>query len=188
MEKEEINLLAPEVKKARLRGIYMGRFRQLWVVFVVGLCVLLLTYVGVGFGLSYLNGALHQVGLGVLSSDEESLGEVRQVNRLLQGSVMYANTHQPWMEQVLQVTQAAPAELTITHLALVPPTAGSGLKAPSLNIEGVSTSRVSIVEFQKILEQLAWVERVESPLKNLASGQRVVFSFKVFRIVEGGEL
>lgn len=172
--KEEINLMSPEGKRARLRFLmrkrltYLGRRAAL-------IWVLLWVVLGSVF---WLTRERQRVVAAQLSRQTETdLGiaaEAADVNELMGAVVRWVDEHPAWTPLLAEVVQATPDEVRLEVIAVQPAAAG-------VLVKGVSASRAAVVEMQQRLERLPWVEKVEAPLQNFAAGPQSEFSFTVFR-------
>ncbi|MEK7557095.1 MAG: PilN domain-containing protein, partial [Patescibacteria group bacterium] len=53
-----------------------------------------------------------------------------------------------------------------------------------LTVRGVSNSRTAVLDMERALKALPWVERVDAPLQNFAAGGKGEFSFTLRRKVD----
>jgi hypothetical protein len=172
--KEEINLLPPEAKTFRNQRLYLAGAGRI-IRRVGGLLILF------GMVMLLINGAqrfFHQQ-LSQTRIQEERLGEspetaARQINRLLGVIHEHSDTHQPVSPHLVSVMKVLPAGTQLTRVTWQ-------INTHAMIVEGVAGTRAEVVDLQKRLEGLSWVERVDAPLRNLASGRGGEFSFTLQR-------
>lgn len=181
MSKAEINLLPPRVLMERVRRIYLQRAGRLYGVLVVGIVLLLLVYGGIGWMLWSLNGELEGKTTTFNQDTKVVQDQVRTVNTLLTALGRYTDQNVPWMSQVHEALLIVPEGVMVREVELKESPTPGGEKRKYIEISGESSSRSAVVEYEKALVDLWWVEKVESPLKNLASGTTVSFSFSLER-------
>lgn len=172
MIKEDINLLPAYVKQLRIRLMYLSRLGRLlrWVM------VLLLLFSGAlaatWFGVRDVQ---RNVDQQLQSGDADRITpeqEVRGINQLLGSIHAHIRAHPPLSPRMAEVVRLMPVEAGLTAMSFDAAT-------PSLLIDGISSRRSDIIEFQQALEALPWVEAVEAPLSNFATGTRGLFSFTI---------
>lgn len=178
--KREINLLSPSARKNRMRRLYGDRFNRLFLVFFAGLVVILIVY-GVSFyGLSYFGNMLNESLPSVESVVSAPENEVISINEEFELFGERVESLELWTDDIGDVFEAVPEGMTITEVQLKEPLMEDE-SGSTLIIDGRSASRSSIVAFQRTLQDLDWVGRVEAPLKNYAGGEDAEFRFTLFR-------
>jgi Tfp pilus assembly protein PilN len=171
--KEEINLLAPAVKVNRLQELYQQRGRRLWwrAVFSVGLVVAVLA---VSYGLLLSSKRAMQQKLATTqAADQSRLAQVRSTTVFLNAVRAVINDSFSWTPRLETVLAIVPPTVQLSEIA------GRESDA-ALLITGVTASRITLVDFQKQLEGLAWVKQVEAPLRNFATGTTGEFTFIIY--------
>lgn len=181
MSKSEINLLPPSVLTERIRRIYLQRAGRLYGVLVVGVILLLMVYGGIGWMLWSLNEQLERRQIDSSQDTKTIQGQVRSINILLAAMRQHTDRHLPWMGQVQEALLLVPDGVVVQEVELKEIAGATGKKQKLIEISGESSSRSAVVEYEKALNDLSWVGQVESPLKNLASGETVAFSFSLRR-------
>lgn len=174
LPKDEINLLPDEHRDARLRRIMLKRVGGL-----LHRCIFILLITLTAFTVVYFVEIAKQRSRSSLLAAEIREGEdvsdeIRQANDLIRSVYDFSGSVDPWTVHVVDVLEGAPSTITITEFSV---SAGT----TALEVRGVARSRAAIVDFEKTLSELAWVERVEAPLKNFATGVESEFSFTVYR-------
>lgn len=176
MLKEEINLLAPEVKESRRRGLYARRGRRLFWVALVSLGFLYVAYAGAWWIL-----AQHRQTLAKATIRVEGNGaiktEVRDLNELLRSIHDHFQSYPAWSPLVEEALRATPATIRLTAVSLKEEL---GATQPALVLKGTATSRAAIIEYEQKLRGLQSVAALEAPLQNLASGDTISFSFTMY--------
>lgn len=175
--KEQINLLPPLAKRERVRRLYRGRLFYLGRRGLLGLVILWVVMAGIG----WLTWQRHQELAAAMAAQNQNGGEVFQevahVNELMNVIEAWVAAHPAVTPFLDDIVRTLPAEVRLTVLALQ--AEGGGLV-----VKGVSPSRGAVLDMQRKLEGLPWVERVEAPLQNFAVDARGEFSFTLFRRVK----
>jgi hypothetical protein len=187
--KDQINLLPPTILRARRRRLYFGRANRLYWLGMLSLLMVGLTYGSVYWALNMQNYQLAR-HLDSLAGNGRIGPSVQPINELLRAIEGTVDSQLLWTEVVDDVLVSAPAEVTIIGIDLKE-SAVSGesrgdrlpaaARAGALVITGQTGSRAAVVEYERRLQALPWVARVDAPLQNLAGGASPTFSFTVFR-------
>lgn len=166
--KEDINLLPPEAKRERGRSIFHAKVSLLYWSIVVGVGIIVATLAAI-FGVQYqvLSPLLVD---GNMAGDRGSVPSVDSTNRLLSEARTRVQEHTAWTERIDDVLSAVPTGVRITSLSV------KGIPSVMV-VEGQTASRVAVVDYQRALEELDGIARVEAPLKNFAGGNVISFSF-----------
>lgn len=172
--KEQVNLLPPAAKLERARRLYRKRLLFFSRRVVVAFGMLWVVMGGVYWFLWWQGRMLTAREAAEVGSGGEVFGEVARVNELMDVIERHVDRHPTWSPLLDDVVRVLPVEARLTVIALVPETGG-------LVVRGVSPSRAAVLEMQRQLEALPWVERVEAPLQNFAVGSKGEFSFTLFR-------
>jgi len=169
--KGEINLLPRSNILLRERSAYLagiGRFMQ-------RISMLLLVLI-VGEALVY--GAFLYIGRIV---DEPGLadkrrgiivGRIQGINGMLVEFETREESHNKWSLFIEDVLKVIPGSVVISEM-------GVKEKLGVMEIDGSSSSRPAILDFQNLLKELDWVDTVEAPLQNYAIGPEAGFSFSL---------
>lgn len=170
--KEEINLLPPVLVRRRRQRLYVGGAGQLLRRLDLTLA-LVVVMLAVTAGMQ----AFIQRGLDVeLQRGEDTYTdlsqEVQATNELLQAIAIRSINHRPWTPLVEEVVTALPNSLSLTSIEVDP-------RKQTLSISGTFRSRVDVTEYERRLKALPWVEAVEAPLKNFATGETAGFTFSL---------
>lgn len=183
--KEEINLLPPAAAHERMRAMYNRRVVRLYNTVFVGLLLVLTSYASV-YGQSYYARQQLSISSGVAGADDEVVQQIADANLLLRvvGEEVKKKTH--WLPFLAEVLGEMPAEMRVESIELdrfaAPNPTGSDIPVikRSLVLKGTSATRTAVVEFERTLEDLTWVESVEAPLQNLANGNNISYQFTIF--------
>lgn len=178
--KDEINLLPSAASKERTLWLYNKRFNRMYTVAIVGVVVIAGTYGGLFWfyqqSLSSLNSEIQSVN----TQDESIEKEVRDINRLL-GGITERTMKESWTPRIDDLLVQVPSDISVSDIELRTPQSLVEGTADKLVLTGQSQSRSSIVEYERQLRALPWVEDIDAPLQNLASGPQVQFSFTILR-------
>lgn len=174
MMEREINLLPPHVTQVRTARIYLSRLGRL-TRFAIFLAIVLFAVIGMAYLVVWRT---HQ--LIASEADHESerqvkvITQVQKVNAQLAAIAAWRTENVAWTPLVPEVLQVMPAGIELTSIGV---TSAKQL----LEVRGTFTRREILVAWQRRLEELAWVEKVESPLSNFQTGSNAQFSLLVFR-------
>lgn len=170
----EINLMPREVVKGRLRRLYLARISRMLNRLYPLLVLLLAAELFIYFSLLSVRDAVmfsetkkSQNGQGVVES-------VEQINELLLEVEKKSFVYNAWTPRIQEILSVLPGEMKLNTIGVIE-------KDGSLIMEGESSLGSAVVAFQKELEILPWVERIESPLQNFALDPEAGFSFSVYR-------
>ncbi len=172
--KDEINLMSPGTKRARVRWLYGKRLRYLArrIVFVW------LALLGVLAGSFWHITQRQRAVISQLAERQVDEGrltqQVQEINNVLALVRARAEEHPAWTPMIDDILRLTPASVRLEVLAL--PVGG-----PGLLVRGISASRAAVVEMQAGLEKLPGIQRVEAPLQNFAAGGNNEFSFTLVR-------
>lgn len=178
--KEEINLLPPSAKRARLRRVSSRHIGYLIRRLAAGLLLCLSALTGAYvIAWTELRHLTNQLGNGE-GTEEKVVQQVFEVNQIMQAIDTRIHEHIPWTPLARDVIELLPQEARLELLEV-------RADRDALKVEGVALARAAILDMQRKLETLSWVTRLEAPLQNFAAGERTEFSFVLFRGEEGDE-
>ncbi len=172
--KREINLLPLDFQIQRQHQLYGRGVRQLLVRLNIGLLLMGLIF-GSVYATLYVSASdpnLSSVPTGANQSEVEQ--SVRRANELLAAIDNRAISSVPWTPHVGQAISLLPSELSLTTITVRDTT-------KDLTIEGVSRSRSALVVYEQAIRALPWVDTVDSPLQNFATGKQTSFSLVIKR-------
>ena len=171
--RHEINLMPRDVVKRRLRRLYLARVSRLFYRLYPLLVLLLVAEFIIYFSLTSVRDRVFISEMNELQNGQEATVGAKQINEFLLGAERRSSSYNVWTPQLQEVLSVLPGEMKIN-------TIGVTEEDGSLLIEGESSARSAVVKFQKELESLLWVKRVESPLQNFALDPEAEFSFSVY--------
>lgn len=174
MFEHEINLLPPNVIQVRTGQIYLRQAGRLvrFMIFLSGLLLLLLggVYIVI-WQMQILVSAERAGDHGRQAAITTGASRVNVQLAALQG---WRAANAEWTPLVPQVLGAMPEGVQLTSLS-------HDQEKSLLEVKGTFSRREVLVKFQRRLEELAWVEKVESPLSNFQTGRAAQFSLLVNR-------
>lgn len=172
--KEEINLLPPVIQDARMGKLYDARVASVYVAFVVAILL-----VGIGYAGSWgvlkltLVEITRSLSSGVAADSDK---ETRALNARIQFIHERLSGNPAFMPDVADALAVVPSDITITSIEI-------DHEDQTVYISGRATTRSAIVLFEERLQELSWVESVNAPLQNFASGPNVSFEFTITRSI-----
>lgn len=172
--KHEINLMPREVTEKRLRRLYLARISRMLNRLYPLLVLLLAAEFVIYFSLVLVRDDIMLSEANGLQSSRDIAESAKQINELLLEVEKRTSVHNAWTPQLQEILSVLPDEMKLNAIGVIE-------KDDSLVIEGESSLSSAVVAFQKELEALLWVERVESPLQNFALDPGAEFSFSVYR-------
>lgn len=171
--KREINLLPPAFQLQRRHIEYVRGARGLLRHVMAGV-------VGIGVIVAAIYGTLRLIAtdltMGAPDTTQainETGAKIIETNELLAAIESKQTASVLWTESVREILPNMPAELTLTQISVD--------EKQNLSLTGVARSRDSVVEFEQILYELPWVQRVDAPLQNFATGGTAKFFLVVTR-------
>lgn len=172
--KGEINLLSPQVRADRIRSVTTRRMMALADALLV--CVVLVVC---SYGAAWW--ALLQVSASVIQQAHTNEKEYQAIEEELQDihSVFTAvhekvSQHPLWTPLIPDVLTAVPSGILLTKVTLS--------ETPrALSLVGRATQGSAIVQYQRALEELSWVDHVDAPLQNFAVSPEATVTLTVFR-------
>lgn len=171
--KAEINLLPPQFQAARRAARYWHGLEHILRRLLVALLI-----VAIMFGATYLAFRRILTDTQIIQqetgTDPKLEQRVVQTNELLTATATRLQAINPWTPHVGEVLQVLPPELTLVSIA-------ASDESKSLTINGTSRSRPAVLAFEQAVGALPWVERVESPLQNFATGGGTSFTLIITR-------
>lgn len=170
----EINLMPREVVERRLRRLYLARIRRMLNRLCLLLVLLLVAEFVIYFSLVLVRDDVMFFEANESQNSQDVVESVEQINELLLEVEKRTSVYDAWTPQLQEVFSVLPNEMKLNTISVIE-------KDGSLIIEGESSLRSAAVAFQKELEALPWVERIESPLQNFALDPEAGFSLSVYR-------
>lgn len=171
--KEEINLLPPPLQRTRRHRLYVMRLGHVLHRLVLATFFVTLVLSSMYLVLWYIKAQKYSL-ISSTQSDAAVEQQTQEVNTLLNAVHQRLTTYQytsPLIEQLLQVM---PSAVRLTAVSLEE-------KNGQIVLQGISSDRAAITGYEKSLRELPWVDKVEAPLRNFATGQRTPFTLTLTR-------
>lgn len=171
----EINLLPPQIIQVRVGRIYLRQAGRLvrFVIFLAGLLLLLLG------GVYIVIWRMQILVAADRAADHDGQAAIAtgagKVNAQLGALQNWRAANAEWTPLAPQVLLAMPDGVQLTSVSV-------DREKSLLEVKGIFSRREVLVTFQRRLEELAWVEKVESPLSNFETGRATQFSLLVYRL------
>jgi Tfp pilus assembly protein PilN len=169
--KGEINLLPQEIalrreRRACLAGVgrLLQRLSFLLVVLIVGEIIVYVSFM-------YVDRELEKV-YETQGEGNSITSKVKRVNQMLAQVERTKDEYINWSLYIEEVLNNAPPGVKIRRIQVKD-------EEGILELEGFSSSRGAVLDFQNLLKELSWVVRVEAPLQNYALGTDAGFSFNI---------
>ena len=160
----------PDAQRERMVRLYFKRGGQIVSMVVLGSLFLLVAELVVLGSLFWIRTDMQ--GLLPSNSDEAKIvfQQLDTANARLSAVVAHARPSVYWSNRLLEVLEVMPVGVRVVRVSVES-------SRPALVVKASATSKALVVDFQKELEGLAWVDRVESPLQNFALSTDDTFSF-----------
>lgn len=178
--KTEINLLSPDAKKNRIIGIRTRRINAITDALLVCLVLAVCSYGAAFWTLSSIGTSLDKNVASDIEVSAETKQRIRDINAII-AVVDDRITKDPlWSPLISDIVARVPSGISITTLQLT--------ETPqTLLLVGKATRGSAVVQYQRELEKLSWVERVDAPLQNFAVSPNATVTFTIFRKVSLAE-
>lgn len=173
MSKIDINLLPPGAQRDRMRRLYLGRARRIMAAFFIGLGLVVAAQAVTYGSLYWIERGVTENLSGSNEDAREVLAELQRTNVRLKQVLSKADSRQLWSLRAAQVAASVPADVKILQLSVES-------SRPALLVKASSPARAAVVDFEKRLKGLDWVEEIDSPLQNFAVTSDGMFSFTLF--------
>ncbi len=174
MIEHQINLLPPPVREERTARVYLNRVGRLLRVAAGMVLLMLLVQAAGGGAYLYAQRSLRADAPAGMEIASETRRFIASTNGTLRLADRWLQYYQPWTPLFGGILAAVPSNIALTSIKLDEQTG-------ALNIKGNVSTRVDVVNFQRQLEKLEWVESVDAPLSNFEIGKEATFSFAVER-------
>jgi hypothetical protein len=171
--KDEINLLPPSLQRVRLRRLYLKRSGKIFRRLDIALGLILTMFIAVYFLLQSTHANLTEQ-LTVSDTATTIPNDIRATNELLTLINDRIKNTEALTPLIYDCLTTMPAGVVLSVVRVDEATG-------ALILEGTFTSREDISIFQRRLEELPWVEAVDAPLKNFATGSQTSFSLTLTR-------
>jgi len=99
--------------------------------------------------------------------------ETAQLNQLIKNVKNIQEEYIPWSPVLIKTTQAIPENIKINSLKI-------SKQESQLNLQGIAKNRETLLKLRNNLENLYFVEKIDSPLSNLLKKEDVNFNLIVY--------
>lgn len=171
--KEEINLLPPAAQRARMSRILRKRLAYVGRRLLLALVLVWVVLAAAGWWFVRQEQVLQRKLAGEAERAVSAEKEVREINELMGLIEARVDDHPAWSPQLKDVVNVVPAEARVEVISLS--------ADDKLIVRGISSSPTAVLDMERSLKQLAWVQAVEAPLQNFAAGGKGEFSFTLIR-------
>ncbi len=172
--KSEINLLSPQAKTDRMHRIRTRRINAISDTLLI--CVVLITcsYGAAFWALTKISASVDQRADANQEEEKRMEHEIRDINGLFLAVDTHISQESLWTPLIPDVLREIPPEISITKLQLS--------ETPrAISLVGKATQGSAIVQYQRSLEKLPWVDHVVAPLQNFAIAPDASVTFTIFR-------
>ncbi len=169
--KDEINLLPPRAVVTRRKLVVTRRLAKLMRRVLMGEAVLAVMII-IGLNANQTLGKIVAQQFSESSSKQSELQtEVKQFNALIRDVNKWRSKYSAWSPMIKEILNALPEGVQINSLA-----AG---ETGQITVQGEFENAEQIVSYQRKLEQISGVARVEAPLSNYSTGSNQQFKLIV---------
>ena len=172
--KTEINLLSPEAKTHRIRLVVYRRINAIMDALLVCLILVVCSYGTVFWVLSTLHASLQRNVVADDAGYTQVKQRIQDINAIIAVIDDRVSQETLWSPLVADIVNTAPPALSIRKLEL------SGTTR-TFSIVGRTAQGSAIVQYQRALEKLSWVDHVVAPLQNFALSPDATVTFTIFR-------
>ena len=169
--KGEINLLPQGVALKRERRTFLLGIGRLLQRISFMLAILIVGEVIVYAVFTYIDRGLEQAS-ETQRGESSATSEIKRVNEVLAQVEKTKSEYINWSLFVEEILNNAPQGIKIKKMQVKE---SEGV----LEVEGFSSSRSTVLNFQNLLKDLSWVVSVEAPLQNYALGTDTGFYFNL---------
>lgn len=180
--KTEINLLSPDAKDHRMSMVVHRRINAIMDALLV-CCILIVCSYGAAFLVLFsINASLQRNVITDNAGYTEVKQRIQDINAIVAVIDDRISQETLWSPLVADIVNTAPPALSITKLELSDTTR-------TFSIVGKTALGSAVVQYQRALEKLSWVDHVVAPLQNFALTPDSAVTFTIFRKQkEGGAL
>ncbi|TAN34166.1 hypothetical protein EPN28_00285 [Patescibacteria group bacterium] len=167
----DLNLLPPP-KKNRLR--YIVRFIFTKDILEITLFVCAVIALSLIWSWVVLQESFTQLALSAAAVDREFASynqETKKLNKTIKGLTMASKGYTPALPKIMELINSLPGDIKLNYLRL-------DRKSAALNLSGTAKSRAALLNYQKILSSVPWVERIDIPVSQLFQKENINFEIK----------
>lgn len=179
--KKEINLLSPEALSDRMSRIARARVRAIADALIVGLILVVCSYAAAWYALSSVRDTVGNDISADTGKTAEVERSIRSTNAILAAVDSRIAQEPLWSPVIPDVLLAAPSGIAIKKIELTE-------NPRTLVVIGKATKGSLVVQYQRVLEELPWVDHVVAPLQNFAVSPDATVTFTIVRKAQGGKL
>lgn len=177
--KAPINLLPTEARQERMQKVYLRRFKAIYTSVCVAIVIIAIGY-GAEFGYFMYANNIAQKELSAVDAEAgNTMEETQEINRVFSATKARLVDKRTWLPDIAEALRLAPSGIKITGISVDPDKRDE--KKVLLAITGVSNSRSATLQYQQRLQEVSWIQDLEAPLQNFASGPGVEFTFTITR-------
>lgn len=173
MHKAEINLLPPPALHTRHVRMYTDRIGKLQRLVLLMLLLMLASLAIIYAVYAVINIRLEQQLEAARANDTITIERINDTNRRLHAAQNWIRNAHTTSSLVPDILAAAPAGVVLNEISY-----DSELNV--FTIRGTLNARSAVLAYQRVLEEVAWVERVEAPLSNFTTGADAEFTFTLY--------
>lgn len=180
--KTEINLLSPDAKRERTAHIHARRVMNIAIAIVSALVLVASSYGVALWALSNIFVSISDDAVVSGQKTQETIDSIRVNNAIIMAVDDRLRQESPSAQLISDIIGAVPPAISILKLEF---------KATSQTflLTGKTTQGSAVVQYQRALEKLSWVDHVIAPLQNFAVSPEATVTFTIIRETkEGGAL
>lgn len=164
-----LNLLSPDKRKFLQRMIYVQFIKNTFTSIVFVFCVSGITLLGGQWVLQeYFNDVSGNL-VATTSKQVEKNKKIKEVNSLINQTDIIQQVYTPWSDIIIDISNAVPNGIVLTNISL-----NSGNK--NFVFSGNADTRDNLLEMQKNLKALSFIEDVKIPVSQLTEKENFPFT------------
>ena len=163
-----INVLAPE-KKNKLEQLLQFLFtKNILEIALLFLALLATTYVWGWLVLSQVFTDLSQSALLVSRDRWQYNQQIKKINQAIKEVDLASQNYAPLSTKLIELATSTPGEVQLTSVTL-------DRKQNILTVSGVSKTRAALLDFEKRLHAISWIDKPTTPLSQLLTKTDIDF-------------
>ncbi len=172
--KTEINLLSPEAKDHRMILVAYKRINAITDALLMCLILVVCSYAIAFWALSTIYASLEKNVVVDNAGYIQVKQRIQDINAIIAVVDDRISQETLWSPLIADIVNTAPPALSITKLEL-------SEKTRTFSLAGKTTQGSAIVQYQRALEKLSWVDHVVAPLQNFALLPDSTVTFTIVR-------
>lgn len=176
--KTEINLLSPQAKNDRQHTIFAHRIRAIMDAIFVCAVIVVVSYAAAYGALRTMGNSAHQNGLTEERERAEINQKIQDINAMIAIVDDRITQEYLWTPLIPDIVRLASPGITIVKIELTE-------NPQTLILTGRASRGSVVVQYQRSLEKLPWVDHVVAPLQNFALVPDAVAIFTIFPKAKG---